>query len=158
MLFTVEVCETDAILSHLVHTWNNEHIQVESHGRKLHIAENLGALKIFIPKYSKDQEFCFLQHLPAKLFNEVMMGNKSGNLTRASDSEAVRIIAAIIMSRNETVHDLLDEADIISVPYPDGFDVEAYNQARAQVKPLIQHADHSQNNNGAIYLDCRVMM
>jgi hypothetical protein len=129
-----------------VHTQNTKTVTVEVHRSKLHISEDSGVLKIYVPKDRKDQELCFLQLLPTKLFNEVMMGKKTKNSTLASDSEAVRIIAALFMSSDEVVCDLLDDAGIIPVPYPDEFDAEAFEQAPSIVEPTIQHEDHSRVN------------
>lgn len=75
-----------------------------------------------------------------------MMGNKTSNSTFASDSEAVRIIAALFMSSNEVVCDFLDDAGIIPVPYPDEFAIEASEQVASTIKPIIQHQDYSQAN------------
>ncbi|RDL38725.1 uncharacterized protein BP5553_03065 [Venustampulla echinocandica] len=93
------------------HSESVETVTVEVHKSKLHISEDSGVLKMYVPKDRKDQELCFLQLLPTKLFNEVMMGKKTNNSTVASDSEAVRIIAALFMSSDEVVCDLLDDAD-----------------------------------------------
>jgi hypothetical protein len=119
-----------------VHTWNNEISKVEVHINKLHISEDSGVLNIYVPQNRKDQELCFLQLLPAKLFNQVIMGNKFSNLTRESISEAVRIITALLLSSREAVGDLLDGAGIIPVPYPDRFDIEVYTQSLS--KPAVQ--------------------
>jgi hypothetical protein len=148
LLLHVEVYETDAIISNLLHTCDDEILQVESHGGKLHISEDSGVLKIHIAKNKKDQELCFLQLLSTKLFKEVLMNDKSENGIKASDSEAARIIATMFISSDEAVHDLLDAAGVISVPFTDVFDVEAYDQTPFLAKPLIQHGGHSQTNMG----------
>jgi hypothetical protein len=146
LLLQAEVYETDGIVRNLVLTQKVETVTVEVHKSKLHISEDSGVLKIYVPKDRKEQELCFLQLLPTKLFNEVMMGNKTSNSTLASNSEAVRIIAALFMSSDEVVCDLLDGAGIIPVPYPDEFDIEASEQAALVVEPVIRHEDPSRVN------------
>jgi hypothetical protein len=111
-----------------VHTQYFETVTVEVNRSKVHISEEGGNLKIYIPKDQKDQELCFLQFLPTKLFNEVMMGKKTSNSTVASNPEAVRIIAALFMSSDEVVGDFLDDGGIITLPYADEFDSEAYDR------------------------------
>ena len=146
LLLQAEVYETDGIVRNLVYTQKIETVTVEVHKRKFHISEDSGILKVYVPKDRKDQELCFLQLLPTKLFNEVMMGDKTSNSTLASDAEAVRIIAALFMSSDEVVCDLLDEAGIIPVPYPDEFDIEAFEQASSIVDSAIQYENHSPIN------------
>ncbi len=71
------------------------------------------------------------------------MAYKTGNSTHAPDSEAVRIIAALFMSSDDVVCDLLDDAGIIPVPYPDKFDIEAFEQAYSNFESTTQRAEHS---------------
>jgi hypothetical protein len=143
LLLQAEVYETDGIVRKFVYTRNGETVTVKVHKSKFHISEDLGVLKIYVPKDRKDQELCFLQLLPIKLFNDVIMGEKT-NSTLASDSEAVRIITALLMSSDEVVSDLLDDAGIIPVAYPDEFDIEASEQAPSIAEPTIPCDGHSQ--------------
>jgi hypothetical protein len=149
LLLQAEVYETDGIVRNLVYTQKVETVTVQLHKSKFHISEDSGVLKIYVPKDRKDQELCFLQLLPTKIFNEVMMGKKTSNSTLASDSEAVRIIAALFQSSDEVVSDLLDDAGIIPLPYPDEFDYEASEQAPSVAEPVIQYEDHSRLNKEA---------
>jgi len=118
------VFETDGITRNLEHTQNNKTVTVEVHSSKLHIEKDSEALKIYVPKDQKDQELCYLRALPTKLFNEIMMGDRSRNSTLAADSSAVAIIAAVFTSSDEVISYVLDEAGIVPVPYPDEFDDE----------------------------------
>lgn len=146
LLLHAEVYETDGIVRNLVHAQKFETVTVEVHKSKLYISEDSGALKIYIPKDRKDQELCFLQLLPTKIFNEVIMGEKTNNSTLAIDSEAVRIIAALFMSSDEVVCDLLDDAGIVPVPYLDEFDIKTSEQASSIDEPVTQYDGHSQFN------------
>jgi hypothetical protein len=148
LLLQAEVHETDAIVKHVIHTWDNETVKVEDHQRKLHVSEDSGVLKIYVPKDRKDQELCFLQLLPTKLFNEVIMFDKSDNSARAPNWDAVRIIAAIFMSSDEVICDLLDDAGVIPLPYSDEFNIEAYDQASSTTKPRFRPSGHLQINRG----------
>ena len=116
--------ETDGITRNLEHTQNNKTVTVEVHSSKLHIEKDSEVLKIYVPKDQKDQELCYLRALPTKLFNEIMMGDRSRNSTLAADSSAVAIIAAVFTSSDEVISYVLDEAGIVPVPYPDEFDDE----------------------------------
>jgi len=118
------VFETDGITRNLEHTQNNKTVTVEVHSSKLHIEKDSEVLKIYVPKDQKDQELCYLRALPTKLFNEIMMGDRSRNSTLAADSSAVAIIAAVFTSSDEVISYVLDEAGIVPVPYPDEFDDE----------------------------------
>lgn len=117
---------------------------VEVNKSKLHITEHSGVLKIYIPRNGKDQELCFLQVLPIKMFNEIIMGNKASKSALASDSEAVRIIAALFVSSDEVVNDLLDHAGIIPVWYADEFDGKAFDRAFSVASPTIHHNDKTE--------------
>ncbi|KAE9369740.1 hypothetical protein N431DRAFT_493510 [Stipitochalara longipes BDJ] len=143
LFLQAEVYETDSMLRNLVYTQHNDTVTVEINRSKLHISEKLGTLKIYVPKDRKGQELCFLQMLPTKLFNEVIMGKKISNSSVASDSEAVRIIAALLTSSDDVVCDLLDDAGIVPVPYPDDFDIEAHDQVSTPIKPTVQDEGRS---------------
>jgi len=146
LLLHAEVFETDGITRNLEHTQNNKTVTVEVHSSKLHIEEEPEVLKIYVPKDQKDQELCYLRALPTKLFNEIMMGDTSKNSTLAADSSAVAIIAAIFTSSDEVIDYLLDEAGIVSVPYPDEFIDEAANLAEPGIEPTEQNGDRLQVN------------
>jgi hypothetical protein len=142
LLRQAEVFETDGIVGNLVHTQKTETVTVEISKSKLHISEVSGVLKIYVPKDRKDQELCFLQLLPTKLFNKVIMGNEANNSILASDSEAVRIITTLFMSSDEVVSDLLDDAGIIPVMYPDDFNIEDSEQDHTIDESAVQQREY----------------
>lgn len=109
--------------------------------------ETYGRLKIYNSVILTPISSSFLRTLPTKLFNEVIMGAKTSNSTLASDSEAVGIISALFTSSDEVVSDLLDDAGVIPVPYPDEFENEAADQASMPsptVLPSIENEDQSE--------------
>jgi hypothetical protein len=131
----------------LVHTQNDENTVIGVHRSKVHIFEDQDLLEIYVPKDRKEQELCFLQFLPTKLFNEVIMDQKSSNSTLSSDSEAVRIIAALLASSDDVVCDFLDDAGIIPVPYLDEFDHEAFEATTGQQEDYLRPDRETASNS-----------
>lgn len=133
--------ETDDIARTLIHTQDNETVKVDVDKNKLHILETSKGgkgkktvLEIYVPKRQKDQDLCFLQLLPIRLFNQVLMDEDSINSTRTSNWEAVRIIAAVLESNCESICALLAEAGIIPVLYDDAIEIDTDDKARSADK------------------------
>ncbi|KAL2065322.1 hypothetical protein VTL71DRAFT_2991 [Oculimacula yallundae] len=142
LLLKSKVYETDGITGSLEHTLLGVTSKVSK--TKLHIEESPEGLKIYVPKNSRDQEICYLRQLPTKLFNETMMAKADTNSTTALNSRAVSIISTILVSSDDVVDLVLEEAGIVPVSYPDQYKEED------QQLPDNVGADQEQNVEGDI--------
>ena len=135
MFLKSTVYETDGIIGRLEHTLLGETVIVEVSKTKVHIEEGPEGLNIYVPKDSKDQEICYLRLLPTKLFNETIMAEVDSNSTLAFDSRAVSIIMAIFACSDEVINEVLEEAGIVPVPYPDQYEEELQQSSPDDVLP-----------------------
>jgi hypothetical protein len=121
MLLCADVFETDKIKGQLVLKVYDTEVVVDSEKSIPCIKEDEARLRFYVPKDKRNQELCYLRLLPQRIFTEVFMRSSSGEPAVIADPTAVAIIAALLNGSDFVIDDVLEEADIASVAFPDEY-------------------------------------
>lgn len=84
----------------------------------LHIKEDQFKLKIYVPKDPKDRELCYRRLLPPRLLAQ---REDDGTTTTHPNPQATGVISDIINCSDLIVEDILEDAGIVRVSFPDEY-------------------------------------
>ena len=117
ILAGTEVYETDGISSEL-------HLSQDGHGlihvqerSELHIREDDGAVKVYVPRDPKTQGFCYFSALPRR-FLEWMMTDPATLQVKYAGSKAVQIVSAVLKAPLINMTQILEAEGIVDVDIP----------------------------------------
>ncbi|KAF4976018.1 hypothetical protein FZEAL_7274 [Fusarium zealandicum] len=122
-LCSTEVYETDGISSEL-HLSQDGHDLVHVQERsELHLREDDGVLKVYVPRDPKTQGFCYFSALPRR-FLEWMMMDPATLIKRPAGSRAIQIVNAVLNAPIINMSQILEAEGIVDVDIPQGSDEE----------------------------------
>ncbi|KAM0365767.1 hypothetical protein ACHAPK_009288 [Fusarium culmorum] len=119
ILSRAEVHETDGISSEL-HLSQDGHAIVHVQERsELHIREDSGSLKVYVPRDPKAQGFCYFAALPRCLLEWIMTDPSTLEVNHAG-SKALQIVTAVLNAPLVIMAQILEAEGIIDASVPAG--------------------------------------
>ncbi|CAM1500468.1 Fc.00g096300.m01.CDS01 [Cosmosporella sp. VM-42] len=113
-----EVYETDGISSEL-HLSQDGHDYVHVQERsELHIREDDGVLKVYVPRNQKSQGFCYYSRLPPK-FLDWMMTEPTTQSTHNAGQTAIRVVGSVLTAPLMNVSQILEAEGIVDFDIPE---------------------------------------
>lgn len=109
-----ETLETDKITAQLLLTQDDTKLRVEKDSALLHIREDIGGLKVYVPGDKRSQEVCFNSRLPRRLC-EWMMTDPATQLVAPVSHDALAVIQSVLNAETFAINDILDEYGILEV-------------------------------------------
>lgn len=114
VLRRTEVFETNGISSEL-HLSQDGHDIVHSQEKsELHLRENAGELKVYVPHDPSAQGFCYFSTLPRRLL-EWMMTDPSTLITKNSGSRAAHVVTSVLNAPMVNVEQILEAEGIVDI-------------------------------------------
>ncbi|KAF0635879.1 hypothetical protein FPSE5266_09771 [Fusarium pseudograminearum] len=119
ILSRAEVHETDGISSEL-HLSQDGHAIVNVQERsELHIREDSGSLKVYVPRDPKAQGFCYFAALPRRLLEWIMTDPSTLEVNHAG-LKALQIVTAVLNAPLVIMTQILEAEGIIDTSIPAG--------------------------------------
>ncbi|CAF3557216.1 unnamed protein product [Fusarium graminearum] len=119
ILSRAEVHETDGISSEL-HLSQDGHAIVHVQERsELHIREDSGSLKVYVPRDPKAQGFCYFAALPRRLLEWIMTDPSTLKVNHVG-SKALQIVTAVLNAPLVIMTQILEAEGIIDASIPAG--------------------------------------
>lgn len=118
LLRSTKVYETDDIFSELHLNQGGEDIKVVLEKSELHIQENDGSLRIYVPKDEEAQELCFCDRLPKALLERIMTEPSTEICTRVTERALTVMQKIFSLSNPSFIEKVLDRSGILSVDMP----------------------------------------
>lgn len=123
VLRRTEVFETNGISSEL-HLSQDGHDIVHSQEKsELHLRENAGELKVYVPHDPSAQGFCYFSTLPRRLL-EWMMTDPSTLITKNAGSRAAHVVTSVLNAPMVNVEQILEAEGIVDSEVPDDSEID----------------------------------
>ncbi|KAJ4267510.1 hypothetical protein NW762_003617 [Fusarium torreyae] len=147
ILAGTEVYETDGISSEL-------HLSQDGHGlihiqerSELHIREDDGAVKVYVPRDPKTQGFCYFSTLPRR-FLEWMMTDPATLQVKYTGSKAVQIVSAVLNAPLINMTQILEAEGIVDVDIP----IESDDEEEVEEEDTEEHEEVEEVEEGETQL------
>ncbi|ORY68490.1 uncharacterized protein BCR38DRAFT_521547 [Pseudomassariella vexata] len=141
------VLETDGIASELQLLQDEKTLRVRQSQSELHIEEKQGHLIVYVPRDIARQESCYLDVLPQRMFEWIMMGSAPKLPTQHSE-QAVRVLGSVLNASVQVVSTSLrnngvTELDFLEEP-PEEINEDKAPELAVVLRPSTPTADSDQ--------------
>ncbi len=133
LLLHAQVFMTNEITTKFEVTQNGQKIQSTLDKSTLHIKEDHSKLQIYVPKDPKDRELCYCRLLPARLLS-TLMTEVGGSPTAKPEPSAVGIVADILNCSDLIINDILEDAGVVRVPFPETYVLDVPDSCRVHLR------------------------
>jgi hypothetical protein len=117
MLLRAQIFTTDEITTKFELTKNGIRIQATLDKGAIYIEEDQTKLNIYVPANSREKELCYRRLLPSRLLAKLMRAESAITATHL-DPRAVGIVADIMTCSDLIIEDILEDAGIMRVSFP----------------------------------------
>lgn len=154
-LYNTQVHETDGISSEL-HLSQDGHDLVHVQERsELHLREDDGALKVYVPRDPKTQGFCYFSTLPRRLL-EWMMADPATQIAKSAGSRAVHVVSSVLNAPMINMTQILEAEGIVDVDIPEQSiteDVEssAGSEESAELEGFLEQEEDDESGDTVEY-------
>ncbi|KAK9413585.1 putative Protein NO VEIN C-terminal domain-containing protein [Seiridium unicorne] len=130
VLKNVETFETDGIATELHLRQGDSTVTVRTSQSNLHIEASRDILRVFIPRDRKQQQLCYSQTLPRRLYNWLMEQDGPGVPTTESIA-CVSVIMQTLTVSYDNVEAILENSGITELGFPDEYEAVPGSPAQA---------------------------
>lgn len=131
----MEVFETDGIAAELHLVQDSQTVPIKISQSDLHIDETEDSIKVYVPRNKKQQQLCYFNKLPQRLY-EWMMGDAAPKVPTKESETCTGILMRVLNASYDNIGDILEMSGVRDVGFHDEY------QAKPESEGSVDDADH----------------